>query len=299
MAKKVGRTERRALKTIRAIVGKIILYVIILVPLIAIFGALAGLVAQAFSQKVISGIVPSGITLEHWQFLYSPIKHGLKEFPNIWPIVANTLFLALGTAGLVVLIGSLSGYALSRVPFRGREGLMQFTLILHAFPGVVLLIALFIFINEIGLYGKGLLTLTGIMVIKAGLEIPMSSWILKGFFDNIPWDIEMSAMVDGCTRLRLWQKVIFPLVLPGVAAVSILSFIAGWGEFVLVYTYVAEEAYFTLPVFLQSLIGGFIYADWGLLAAVGLFYSMPTIIFFLLTQKALLKVHVGGLKGGA
>lgn len=284
-------------KRVRSIIGALVIYGTVSIPLIAIFGALAGLIAQAFSEKVISGIVPLGFTFKHWYFLYSPIQSGLKEYPNIWPIVANTLYLAGGTAGLVVLIGSLSGYAMSRIQFKGREGLMQFTLILHAFPGIVLLVALFIILNKIGLYGKGFLTLTGVMVIKAGLEIPMASWIMKGFFDNIPWDIEMSAMVDGCTKFKLWRKVIFPLVAPGAAAVSTLSFISGWGEFVLVFTYIAEEDFFTLPVFLRQLIGGFMFIDWGLLAAVGLFYSVPTVILFLLIQKVLLKVQIGTAKG--
>jgi len=274
----------------------IVVIIVAVVPLIPIWTMILWLAVQSFSGKVILGIIPSDFTFKNWRFLWSPLKMGLKEYPNIWPITLNTLFLALGVTGLVVFISTLGGYALSRMEFKGRVGLMQFIIALHAFPSIILLIALFVILNHLGLYGKGIMTLVGIVLIKAGLEIPMATWIIKGFFDAIPWDLEWAALVDGCTRWKAWRTVILPLVLPGIGAISIFSFLSGWSEFLLVFTYVKDEAYYTLPVLIYHMIGEYKFIDWGMLAALGLFYAIPTIIFFSTSQKLLLRIYVGGIK---
>jgi len=274
----------------------VIVIIVAIIPLIPIWTMILWLAVQSFSGKVILGIIPSDFTFKNWRFLWSPMKMGLKEYPNIWPITLNTLFLALGVTGLVVFVSTLGGYALSRMEFKGRVGLMQFIIALHAFPSIILLIALFVILNHLGLYGKGIMTLVGIILIKAGLEIPMATWIIKGFFDAIPWDLEWAALVDGCTRWKAWRTVILPLVLPGIGAISIFSFLSGWSEFLLVFTYVKDEAYYTLPVLIYYMIGEYKFIDWGMLAALGLFYAIPTIIFFSTSQKLLLRIYVGGIK---
>lgn len=278
------------------IVKYLLVIIIAIIPLIPIWSMLLWLIVQSFSGRVILGIIPSNFTFKNWRFLWSPLKMGLKEYPNIWPITLNTLFLALGVAGLVVFVSTLGGYALSRMEFKGRIELMQFIIALHAFPSIILLIALFVILNNLGLYGKGLITLIGIILIKAGLEIPMATWIIKGFFDTIPWDLEWAALVDGCTRWKAWRTVILPLVLPGIGAISIFSFLSGWSEFLLVFTYVEDETYYTLPVLIYHMIGEYKYIDWAMLAALGLFYAIPTIIFFSTSQKLLLRIYVGGIK---
>ena len=288
--------KRKVIALIRSLLKYLIVIIVAVIPIIPILLMYGWLIVQSFSSKVVLGLVPSGLTLHNWRFLWSPITMGLKEYPNIWPVALNTLFIALGEAALVVLVSTMSGYALSRMEFKGRIALMQFIIALHAFPSVILLIALFVVLNKLGLYGKGYLTLAGIMLIKAGLDIPMASWIIKGFFDAIPWDVEWAALVDGCTRWRAWRSVILPLILPGIGAISIFSFLSGWSEFLLVFTYVKNEAYYTLPVLIYHLIGEFRFIDWGMLAALGLFFAIPTLIFFSTSQKLLLRIYVGGIK---
>lgn len=274
-----------------------IVILVAVIPAIPIWIMVWWLVVQSFSGRVVLGLLPSQFTLENWKFLWSPINVGTVTYPNIWPIVLNTLLMALTVALVVVTAATLGGYALARLEFKGRTKLMEFIIALHAFPGVILLVALFIILVKLGFYGKGLWTLIGIALIKAGLEVPMSTWILKGFFDSIPWDLEWAAMVDGARRLTIWRKIIFPLVLPGVAAVSIFAFLSGWSEFLLVFTFINNENYYTMPVLIYYMIGEFKFIDWGLLAALGLFYTIPTMIFFALSQKVLLRIYVGGVKG--
>ncbi len=274
----------------------LIVLLVAVIPLIPIWSMYLWLISQSFSEKVILGVLPSGFTIKNWRFLWAPIKMGLVRYPNIWPIVLNSLYLSLGMCLIVVFISSMAGYALSRMEFPGRTQLMEFILALHAFPSIILLVALFVLLNKLGLYGKGLATLTGIMVAKAALEIPMSTWIIKGFFDSIPWDVEWAALVDGCSRFTAWRKVIIPLILPGIGAVAIFSFLSGWSEFILVFTFVTNARYYTLPVEIYHLIGEFRFIDWGYLAAMSLFYAIPTIIFFSVSQKVLLRIYVGGIK---
>ncbi|RLE81797.1 MAG: carbohydrate ABC transporter permease [Thermoprotei archaeon] len=292
-----GGRSSRSWRYVSKVLKALVILGVAVIPLVPIWSMVAWLAIQSFSKKVTLGLVPLGLSIENWRFLWSPVRAGLKEYPNIWPVTINTLLLALGVSMLVVLVSTLGGYAISRIDFKGRTLLMEFIIALHAFPSIILLIALFIILNKLGLYGKGIITLIGIAIIKAGLEIPMSTWIIKGFFDSIPWDLEWAALVDGCSRLKAWKSVILPQVLPGIAAVAIFSFLAGWSEFLLVFTYVKDETYYTLPVLLYHMIGEFKFIDWGLLAAMGLFYTIPTLLFFTLTQKVLLRIYVGGVKG--
>ena len=292
-----GGRSSRSWRYVSKVLKVLVILGVAVIPLVPIWSMVAWLAIQSFSKKVTLGLVPLGLSIENWRFLWSPVRAGLKEYPNIWPVTINTLLLALGVSMLVVLVSTLGGYAISRIDFKGRTLLMEFIIALHAFPSIILLIALFIILNKLGLYGKGIITLIGIAIIKAGLEIPMSTWIIKGFFDSIPWDLEWAALVDGCSRLKAWKSVILPQVLPGIAAVAIFSFLAGWSEFLLVFTYVKDETYYTLPVLLYHMIGEFKFIDWGLLAAMGLFYTIPTLLFFTLTQKVLLRIYVGGVKG--
>jgi len=292
----MGYTYSKARYLIHKALKYMIAVIVAVIPIIPIWLMYSWLISQSFSKTVILGIVPSGLTLSNWRFLWSSITMGLKTYPSVWPIVLNTLFLSLGVSGLVVFISSLGGYALSRMEFKGRTQLMQFILALHAFPSVILLVSLFILLNKLGLYGKGIMTLVGIILVKAALEIPMATWIIKGFFDSIPWDVEWAALVDGCTRFKTWRNIILPLVLPGIGAVAVFSFLSGWSEFLLVFTFVKDESYYTLPVLIYHMIGEFKDINWGLLAALGLFYMIPVLIFFSLSQKVLLRIYVGGIK---
>ena len=275
-----------------------LVYSVIVVPLAIPLLGMAWLVAQSFSEKVIVGLLPSGFTLEHFSFLWRQIKFGTKVYPNIWPVVRNSLFLCLIMVPTEVLISSSAAYALSRMKAPGRGAIMNFIVFLHAFPGVLMLIALLYLLVQMGLYGKGVLTLIGVALVKVALNVPMSAWILKGFFDGIPWELEWAALVDGCTKFQVWKKVLLPIIKPGISAIAIFSFMSGWGEWLIAYTYLRDPEYYTFPVLLSSLVYEFRFVDWGLLAAMSLFYIIPTLVMYALTQKTLLKIQlVGAVKG--
>jgi inositol-phosphate transport system permease protein len=262
---------------------------------------------STFAQRTY-GLVPvdssgnfGGLTLANWSFLW--------EDPLIWRLAANTFVLALGLAVGSVLISALAGYALSRISFPGRKVFLGTTLILHAFPSVTLLIAIYFVLRWIGnipILGRGLPliggfgynTLGGVILVSVALELPLGIWLMKGFFDNISWDMERAALIDGCSRLRVWWQVMLPQIRPGIAALAIFSFISGWNAFLIPYTFMTTQERSTLAPYINSLVGDTVPVNYSTVAAVGLFQLIPVILFFIFTQEYLLSIFGGGAKGG-
>ncbi len=276
-------TEHAGARWVRIIV--ILIVALLSLPLVTMY---VWLVESAFSE-ITYGIVPHGFTLNNWRFLWE----GFPNMPSIWRITWNTLLFAVVVTVLEVFFASLTGYALSRMKFPGRRLFLSLTLVLHAFPAVTLLIAIFYVLLVMGLYD----TLIGVIMVKAALELPLGVWIMKGFFDNISWDLEMSALVDGCSRFRVWWEILLPNIKPGLAALSIFAFLSGWSEFLLPYVLTSSFNNFTLSVLLKRLIGDFRFVDYGLLTATGLYYMIPVLLFFIFTQEYLLNIYAGGTKG--
>ena len=292
------KTDQFRKETYRNIVICIFL-TIVAIPII--FGY-TRLFVSSFSTEVTMkyGFIPKSLSFQNWRFLtgegradgkYDPIAN----FPNIYLCLTNTLYLAIGVTIVVSSMSVLVGYVLSRFKFLGRAVTLSSTLILHSFPAVSLMIGLYYVLNVVHLTDRVL----GIILAKGGLTIPFGIWVMKGFFDDVPWDIEMSALIDGATRLQTLYKVLLPMVFPGIAAISILAFISGWSEYLFVYTFLRSSGSWTLTSYIVGALGELGVADYGLLAAGSTFYMLPVLLFFLFTQKYLMRVSVGGMKGGA
>jgi inositol-phosphate transport system permease protein len=268
----------------------VIPYLLLLLLTSPILLGYAWLVIATFSRRT-HGLIPDALTLDNWQFLWN--FSAWQD--SVWGVTFNTFVLAIGLALLVVAMSALAGYSLSRLDFTGRRAFMAMTLILHAFPGVTLLIAIYFVLRTLGLYNS----IAGVILVKVGLELPLGIWLMKGFFDAVPWDIERAAVVDGAGRFRVWWQIVLPLIRPGIAALAIFSFISGWNEFLIPYTFILGRQQSTLAVYLNQLTGDTRIVDYGQLAAVGLFQLLPVLIFFLFTQRYLLSIYAGGVKGSA
>src|ERR687887_2370125 len=162
------------------------------------------------------GFVPKGaFTLENWRFLWDPLSvPQMRNRPPIVPLTINTFIFAAMTSAVGLLISSMAGYAFSRLRFKGRRPLLGGVLLLHSFPSVTLLIALFVVLRTLALYDK----LLGVILVQTAFSLPFGIWIMKGFFDTVPWDLEMAALVDGASRFKTWYRVVMPLVQPGLLA---------------------------------------------------------------------------------
>ncbi len=287
--------------------GDAVPFILLAILTIPVIVGYVWILVSTFAQRT-HGLVPvdsngdfGGLTLENWSFLW--------EDPHIWGVTLNTFILSLLLTIGVVLISALAGYALSRISFPGRKTFLAGTLILHAFPSVTLLISIYFvlrWISRVPILGKGLPviggfgynTVGGVAMVMVALQLPLGVWLMKGFFDNVSWDMERAALIDGCSRLRVWWEIMMPSIRPGIAALTIFTFITGWGSFLIPYTFITDQQKSTIAAYLNSMLGDTAPVNYSQVAAVGLFQLIPVLIFFIFTQEYLLSIFSGGSKGG-
>ncbi len=231
-------------------------------------------------------------------FTYLPVK---PSFNNYYQLFAKTNFLiniknsflvALGTSLLSLTVATMSAYAFTRYSFRGRKILLSSYLLIYMFPAVLFMIPLFIEMKNLGLVN----TLWSLIIADATFTIPLSVWLMVGFLNEVPIEIEESAMVDGCNRFSSFFRIIFPMITPGLVATGSYIFIYAWNEFLYAVMF-TNEASRTLPVALQVFIGQYL-IQWDLLSAGAVITVIPVIIIFMMIQKNLVRgLTAGAVKG--
>ena len=269
-------------------------YIVLTVTIGPMILGYSWLILASFSTRTF-GLDVEGWTLSNWAEFVTPGARpfGRGSYPSIWQVTLNTVMISLGMVVLVVVVSSLAGYALSRLNFRGRKGFLSLTLILHAFPSVTLLIAIFFVLRTLNLFD----TIVGVTLVMVALQLPLGVWLMKGFFDNIPWDVERAALIDGASRFRVWWQIVMPLIRPGIAALSTFAFLFAWGEFLIVKTFTIGSTTGNLSVYLENFIGDTAPTNWNVVAAVGLFQLLPVVVLFIFAQEYLLNLYSGGSKG--
>ena len=238
---------------------------------------------DTISEINVDSIWPNKFTLKNWQFLFTT----LEGHSNVWRVTLNTFIYATSTVMIVLTLSSTAGYALSRLKFPFRAQILGTVLVLHSFPSVTLIIAIFLMLRILGLYD----TLIGVILVTSSLQLPLGIWIMKGFYDTVPWEIEMAGIIDGANRFQVWYKLVLPQIKPGIAALSIFSFMAGWSEYILPLILTPSSDREMLSVFLAGLLVDDYLTDYGLFKAVGFFYILTVIIFYLFTQDKLLHIY--------
>jgi len=210
--------------------------------------------------------------------------------PLFWYQLGNSLMIS-GVATLIGVMCALSAaYGFSRFAFVGRESGLKLMLISQMFPAVVTAVPLLFILDTLGLFG----TTAGLVLIYSTASVPFCIWMLKGFFDTIPRDIEESARLDGAGHWIIFWKIMLPLVRPGIAVTALFSFMTAWNEFIMASIFLDDVTKYTLPVTLQQSVGGYD-PDWGMFAAGSLILSIPVVIVFFFVQRHM----VAGLTSGA
>jgi inositol-phosphate transport system permease protein len=284
----------------RRFFGQALPYILLTISIMPVVIGYAWLIIATFSYRT-EGLLPidaegnvGGFTLRNWSFLSNPA---------IWRVTFNSFMIAMAMVIGVGFISSLAAYALSRMNFSGRKGFLSLTLLLHAFPSVTLLIAIFFVLNSISkipVLGTriGYNTVGGVALVMVALELPLGIWLMKGFFDNLSWDMERAALIDGASRFRVRWEIINPQIKPGLAALAIFTFLSGWSAFLIPFTFTVGTKVANLPVFMRQMISDTAPTNWNAIAALGLFQLIPVMIFFIFTQEMLLSIYSGGSKGG-
>ncbi len=282
-------------------IKKVLPYVFLVLSVFPIVVGYAWLIIATFSLRT-EGLLPvtsdgkiGGLTFQNWTFLSDP---------EIWKVTLNTFLIASGMVIGVGFVSILTGYALSRMNFPGRKGFLGMTLVLHAFRPEMLLIGIFLvllLLSGIPFIGQlfGFNTLGGVALVMIALDLPLGVWLMKGFFDNLSWDMERAAMIDGASRFRILWEIIIPQIKPGIAALAIFNFITGWNAYLVPFTFTIGSKVSNLAVYINRFSGDTSLVSWNQVAAIGLFQLIPVMIFFIFTQELLLNIYGGGAKGVA
>lgn len=205
----------------------------------------------------------------------------------------NSMIVAAGTTVIAVSFASFAGYSISRFRFPGRMVVGILILATQMIPGIAILIPLYVLFKNLRLLDSYL----GLIVSYNAFAIPFCTWMLKGFFDSIPAELEEAGLIDGCTRWSAFLRIALPLSLPGLMATAIFAFILGWNEFLFAATFINSTDLKTLTVGIASMKGIDV-VDWGLLNAGAVIVTIPLALLFAIVQRYLVQgLTAGAVKG--
>lgn len=263
---------------------------------------IAYIVSAAFSADGTLGaasLIPRDVSLESFRTILSgtvTVAGAENDIPYTrW--YANTLVIAIVTGILTVVLGALAAYAFSRFRFRGRRLGMMTLLLIQMFPQLLAVVAIYLIVLNLGdvFPVLGLNSYTALVVVYLGGAMGVNAWLMKGFFDTIPAELDESARVDGATPAQVFWGVILPLAAPVLAVVGLLSFVSTINEYIIASQLMQSRDHFTLPVGMRSFIDKQYGEQWGVFSAGVLLAAIPAIVLFQFLQRYI----VAGLTAGS
>jgi len=245
--------------------------------------------SQAFSLS--ANPLPETLSFDNFRDLLTASNLAGEWLFGHW--LMNSILVSAVTTLLGITLATTAAYAFSRFEFPGKRLGMTLFLVTQMFPGVVMAVPLYILLDTLGLLNS----MIGLTLVYSTTAIPFCVWMLKGYFDTIPKDLEEAALMDGASRFTIFTRIILPLARPAVVVTALFSFMTAWNEFILAATFLGQETSFTLPVALQRCVGGFS-TEWGRFAAGAILVSVPVMALFFALQRHLIGgLTAGGVKG--
>jgi len=222
-------------------------------------------------------------TLENYVHIFVSYSFGLY--------IRNSFIAATGATLVSVVLGTLAAYGLARYPFRGSEGVSYWILSLRMAPAIASIIPLFIMLRTINLIDKS----SGLILVYTSANLPLVIWVMRGFFEDIPRDMEENALVDGCSRLGAFFRIALPMAVPGLAAIAILTFLFTWNEFLFALILTSRSAQ-TLPVAVLLFMRE-TGIDWGNMTAAATIMMLPMLVSTIFVQRGLVRgLTMGAIK---
>lgn len=271
-------------------IRKIITYALLIFGLVIVvvpfwYMLITSLKPQAFIFEMPPRLWPSEVTLKNY------IEALSKDYFGLYFL--NSLFVASVTTVTTIFVSSMLAYAFARLEFPGKKVLFYIFLLGMMIPPVMLIIPQFIVAKHLDLLEK----FTGLILVYVTMNISMQTFLLRGFFEGIPKDLEDAALIDGASNWTIFWKVIFPLSRPGIAVVTIFTFLYSWEEFPWAHVAIKETSKRTLPIAI-ALFQGQHLTEWGQVFAASLVSLVPVVIVFVLFQRHFIRgIATTGLKG--
>ena len=263
--------------------------------------ALAGLLAFALGPLywiAVTAFKSEGQVVTHDHDLW-PTPWTLEQFGALFTSqpfdrwYLNTIVVSAASTAVALVCAALGGYALARLRFRGAQGFTVTVLLTYVMPGALLFIPLYQLLIGLRLNDS----LWSLVVTYPTFTLPFATWLLAGYFSSIPVELEEAALVDGCTRIQAFRRVVLPLAKPGLLAVALFTLTNAWNEFLFAFVFITKDVSKTLPVGMQSMIAGDVVPQ-GQLAAASLLVSIPVVVMYSFGQRFLTEgLTAGAVKG--
>jgi ABC-type glycerol-3-phosphate transport system permease component len=275
----------------RGTVGQVLFYLgVIIVILISLFPFYWILRTSLESNAQVSagvggsnGIVPSHLSFSAYTSIFS------KQ--NFLTPLVNSIIVALVNTVVTVIVASLAGYALARLEIRGAGAILAFILLAGFFPVLAMVGPLFLLLKNLGLLDN----VYPLIVVYLVYTLPITTWLLKNFFEQIPRELEEAALVDGATRLQTLRRVVIPVAVPAVFTAGILAFILAWNDFAFAVSFLVTPAHFTAPLAIVTFGESQFQVFYNLIDAAVVIISIPIALLVLLAQRRI----VSGLTAGS
>jgi multiple sugar transport system permease protein len=237
---------------------------------------------QAYVQEIPPRLLPENPTLENFEIAFTSRNFG-RAF-------LNSTLVAVSTSVLVTVLASMMAYAFARFEFAGKNAIFAVLLLMIMVPGVVLLIPQFILAKNLRLLNS----LPGLILVYSAGPLAFNTFLLRGFFQSLPRELEESAIIDGANSFTVFYRVMLPLAAPAVSTIAVFSFLGAWDEYILALNFLTDENLRTLPIAIANFRGQHS-TNWGLVFAGSLTAVIPTIVLFVFFQR----YFIQGLTSGA
>lgn len=258
-------------------------YAFILVPILWIILTSFKTNSAIFIGQIIP--LPSDLTLSSYA--------DVLQTPSFLTFVRNSIIIAAGVTALTLIVSSLGAFGLSKYRGRGRRVLLMAILTSQTFPAVLILVPFYTFVLQVHLNN----TYVGIMLAQTSGALPFCMWTLKSYMDAVPGALVDAALIDGCSKLGTYLRIVLPTSLPGLAVASFYAFTVSWGDYLFVSVISGSDGTATLPIYLYRVSSSQL-MNWGMIAAATVLTILPVVIVFAFVQRWLIEgLLAGAVKG--
>lgn len=265
----------------------LIIFLVLCIGVVITAAPLMYMVATAFKgssfvQEYPPRFIPENITLENFEQAFTSRNFGRA--------LLNSAMVAVATSLLVTALSAMMAYSFARFSFTGKRALYAMLLLMLMVPGVVLLIPQFILATKLGLRNS----LPGLVIVYSAGPLAFNTFLLRGFFESLPRELEESAIIDGASAFTVFWRIMLPLAAPAISTVAVFSFLGAWDEYILALNFLTDEKLRTLPIAIANFRGQHT-TNWGLVFAGSLTAVIPTILLFVFFQR----YFIQGITSGA